>query len=272
MARRPIFIPLHAGSFVEERMLDFTWHAGFAVSQQQKSIRSLHAAADRLGIAPVLDISSKSTEELGVQLSAFNLLLKGKNGNMLSVECAFQGSKVFEHGGPYTDLYERTSREAKTDERIKSSGALLGFNFMDEEWPLQPVTAFYDWLYLSALEQNSELSEQVLRYQAFSDIAFNPEKSWKPAAFSQHTREFYKRDQYPKQDVMGYSIRTDRYRFTRWQRGPASKPEEVIATELYDYQKGSQEKVNLASDPAYAALVKEMTALLEKGGSAALPK
>lgn len=178
MARRPIFIPVSAGSFVEERMVDFTWHAGFAVSQQQKSIRSLHAAADKLGIAPMLDISSKSMEELGVQLSAFNLMLKGKNGNTLSVECAFQGSKVFERGGPYTDLYKRTSREAKTDERIKSSGALIGFNFMDEEWPLQPITAFYDWLYLSALEQNSEFSKQLLRYQAFSDIAFNPEKSW----------------------------------------------------------------------------------------------
>ncbi len=107
---------------------------------------------------------------------------------------------------------------------------------------------------------------------SFVPLLKNPEKSWKPAAFSQHTREFYKRDQYPNRDVMGYSVRTDRYRFTRWQRGPAGKPGEVIATELYDYQKGPREKVNLAGDPAYAALVREMTVLLEKGGSAALPE
>ncbi len=111
-----------------------------------------------------------------------------------------------------------------------------------------------------------------LEGRSFVPLLESPEKPWKPAAFSQHTREFYKRDQYPNRDVMGYSVRTDRYRFTRWQRGPAGKPGEVIATELYDYQKGPREKVNLAGDPAYAALVREMTVLLEKGGSAALPE
>jgi hypothetical protein len=179
MARRPIFVPLPSGtSYVDEKLVDFEWHAGFAKSQMQKSIRSLHAAAEKLGIYPMLDISSKSTEELGVKLSAFNLMLTVKDGRILSVECAFQGSKVFERGGPYTDLYNCSSREAKTDERLRNSGAVVAFNFMGKSWPLQPETAFYDWLYLNGLDQHPDLSDQLLQYKGFSDIAFNPDRSW----------------------------------------------------------------------------------------------
>jgi hypothetical protein len=42
---------------------------------------------------------------------------------------------------------------------------------------LVPRTAFYDWLYINALHKRPDLAEQVLTYRAFSDIAFNPERS-----------------------------------------------------------------------------------------------
>jgi hypothetical protein len=45
------------------------------------------------------------------------------------------------------------------------------------DWGLEPKTAFYDWLYINALHKHPELAEQVLLYSAFSDIAFNPERS-----------------------------------------------------------------------------------------------
>lgn len=79
--------------------------------------------------------------------------------------------------GPYTDMYLKTSREAKQDERLKESGPLLGFRYGDFDWPLNPQTAFYDWLYLSALRQNPILAQQLLVYDGFSDIEFNPDKS-----------------------------------------------------------------------------------------------
>ena len=47
----------------------------------------------------------------------------------------------------------------------------------DDEWPLIPRTRFYDWLYITALSQNKELSEAVINYNAFTDIEFNPRKS-----------------------------------------------------------------------------------------------
>jgi hypothetical protein len=161
---------------VEQVVLDFDWHPGFAKSQAQKSIASLHAAARERGLSPVLEISSKSDTALGVALSAFNLSLRLGDRTM-SVEVAFQGSKVFEQGGPFHDLYSASSRDAKTDERIRSSGQLVGFNLLGEEWPTEPQTCFYDWLYITAVSQHPEAAREVVRFKAFSDIAFNPEKS-----------------------------------------------------------------------------------------------
>lgn len=177
MARRPIFRPVLSGPpFVEQVVLDFEWHPGFAKSQAQKSIASLHAAARERGMSPVLEISSKSDKGLGVALSAFNLTLRLKD-RTVSVEAAFQGSKVFEHGGPFHDLYSASSRDAKTDERIRSAGQLVGFDLLGEKWPTEPQTCFYDWLYITALSQHPEAALEVVGFKAFSDIAFNPEKS-----------------------------------------------------------------------------------------------
>src|SRR5690606_4774904 len=88
-----------------------------------------------------------------------------------------QGSKVFERGGPFKDLYAGTSRQAKGDRRLTESGELIGFDFLGEAWPLEPPTVFYDWLYISSLLQNRELARQALQFDAFTDIAFNPKKS-----------------------------------------------------------------------------------------------
>src|SRR5262245_39630667 len=177
MARRPVFRPVLSGPpFVEEVVLDFDWHPGFAKSQAQKSIASLHAAAREKGLSPVLEISSKSDTALGVALSAFNLTLRLVDRTM-SVEVAFQGSKVFEHGGPFHDLYGASSRDAKTDERIRSSGQLVRFNLLGDEWQTEPQTCFYDWLYITALSQHPEAARELVGFKAFSDIAFNPEKS-----------------------------------------------------------------------------------------------
>jgi flagellin-specific chaperone FliS len=69
---------------------------------------------------------------------------------------------------------------------------------------------------------------------------------------------------------MGYSMRTDRYRFTQWRsRSDSSK---VDATELYDHQIDPQENSNVANHPTSAALVKQLAAQLEAGWKAALPK
>lgn len=180
VAQRPIFLPSAEGPFlVQTRFVEFKWFPGLSVSQKQKSIDALHAAAGELaGVEQVLEVSSKSFRPLGMALSAFNLsFTTRRHARTMSVECAFQGSKVFEEGGPYNDLFDLPSREAKKDERLRRSGRLLGFNFFGMHWPLEPQTAFYDWLYLNALNSQPDLVEQLLNYHAFTDIEFNPERS-----------------------------------------------------------------------------------------------
>ncbi|MEM6404624.1 MAG: hypothetical protein AAF757_31095, partial [Cyanobacteria bacterium P01_D01_bin.116] len=162
--------------FVKEIVIEFKWHPGLSKIQAQKSIASLHEAAAEAKITPILEISSKSKEEVGVALSAFNLKMI-KNEKNLSVECAYQGSKVFANGGPFSDLYSASSKEAKTDERLRNSGNFVGYEFFGENFMINPVTAFYDWLYLTALSQNPSLSNKLFDFKAFSDIAFNPKKS-----------------------------------------------------------------------------------------------
>lgn len=189
MASRPIFIPTPgADTLVQTRTVDFQWFPGMSVAQKQRSVDALHDSARRTvpSVGEVLEVSSKSREVLGVALSAFNLSFTTLKYNLtMSVECAFQGSKVFEGGGPFKDLFGRTSREAKLDERIKTSGRLVKFSFFSSEWELEPRTAFYDWLYISALKkQPAHVIEQVLSYSAFTDIEFNPEKSINCQAYS----------------------------------------------------------------------------------------
>lgn len=177
MALRPIFIPdFDLPPYVKEIPIEFEWYPGFAVSQQQKSILSLHSKAKKLNIYPILEISTKSNSLLGQSLSAFNLKLQ-EGESCLSVECAFQGSKIFSKGGPYQDLYSGKSIDAKRDDRLMHSGDLIGFRFFKDEFPTKPFTAFYDWLYIKALLQNKSLTGEMNTYKAFSDIAFNPQKS-----------------------------------------------------------------------------------------------
>ncbi|MDP1539156.1 MAG: hypothetical protein Q8L72_00680 [Moraxellaceae bacterium] len=179
MATRPLFIPKMSGEpGAEERLLDFKWHPGMAKSQKQKSISEFHSVAHSLGFGRVLEISSKSEDELGIKLSAFNLRIETKKKkNILTVETAFQGSKVFLRGGPYKDLFGLDSLSAKKDIRLKESGQLIGFEFFGKIFPLEPRTYFYDWIYINALANNDELSKEVILFDAFTDIEFNPKKS-----------------------------------------------------------------------------------------------
>ncbi|WP_411350430.1 DUF6977 family protein [Moraxella lincolnii] len=183
MAKRPTYIPSKdENKLVQVEMIDFIYHSGFAISQKQKSIKSLHQSInERFGFDNILEISSKSENELGLALSAFNLMITTKiKGRTFSVESAFQSSKVFEGGIQYLDLLDKPSREAKKDPRLKSSGNIISFNFYNQLWQTTPLTAFYDWLYVNALKNKKnkpEYHDKLLKYQAFTDIEFNPEKS-----------------------------------------------------------------------------------------------
>jgi len=178
MAKRPVFLPsARPQQLVVEEMISFTWHPGMAESQKKKNVAALHDSALEKGLGPLLEVSTKSTDWIGRQLSAFNLELPLDDGRLIPLECAFQGSKVFEPGGPYQDLYWGSSREAKRDSRLRSSGDLVGFRLEEQEFPTVPKTAFYDWLYLRSVSHATEFLSQVQSYAGFTDIEFNPKRS-----------------------------------------------------------------------------------------------
>jgi len=173
MANRPAFFSDHQK--VMSRMYAFEWFPGFAVSQKQKSIESLHGAIQKADpAARPLEVSTKSKEAIGAKLSAFHLRL-----NSHTLENIFQSAKVFEGGGPYPDLLEAPPREAKHDQRLKSSGPLRAFCYQGECFPLTPTTAFYDYIYLAAVKESLTAEEirAISSYNYFTDIEFNPLKS-----------------------------------------------------------------------------------------------
>lgn len=87
-------------------------------------------------------------------------------------------------------------------------------------------------------------------------------RSWKTAAFSQYPRA-------AKGGLMGYTMRTDRYRFTAWvSRKDHSK---IDAIELYDHQADPQENTNIAREPANAELIAGLTQQWRKGWQGAKP-
>jgi iduronate 2-sulfatase len=98
---------------------------------------------------------------------------------------------------------------------------------------------------LCGLKAPHKLSGKSLR-----PVLANPSKAWKNAAFTQVTRG---------KKMMGYSVRTDRWRYTQWGADGEG------GAELYDHKKDAVEYYNLADRPEYKKVRKEMAKLLEQG-------
>ena len=177
MANRPVFAVGNERNLCQVHQVEFLWYPGLSKSQKMKSSLSLRESflENRKGLR-ALEVSRYSDSHLGMALSAFNLTLTTKTGKKIPVECAFQGSKIMKEYGQLSDLYDASPMEAKKDPR-RSSGTLVGFKFDEEEFALYPTTAFYNWIYIRALQEHPECGDELMEYDAFVDIAFNPQKS-----------------------------------------------------------------------------------------------
>ena len=65
--------------------------------------------------------------------------------------------------------------------------------------------------------------------------------------------------------ISGYSLRTQRWRYTEWDEGRAGK-------ELYDHDSDPRELHNLADQPEQAQVVADLATQLHKAVAASLPK
>ena len=166
--------------------------------------------------------------------------------------------------------------------------------------PAELVDVFPTLLDLCSLpvpDETTSIANDITRYQILEGTTLLPlledsQQPWKSAAFSQYQRRISYKSSYATDSPlsvagagkgMGYSIRTDRYRYTEWWRtngdygafdGSSPQPYDpdaslVVANqasfvELYDYQDDPHETENLAYTQAgaHAALIAELQALL----------
>ena len=171
MATKMCFFVNNANVF-EEKIISFTYIKGMAFSQKQKNVLSFHhSIQEQYPNSKILEISTKSNNDLGVKLSAFNLKLDN-----CFVESIFQSSKVFEDGTQYEFLKNLPPREAKQHLSENTNGVLKCFKYANKEFPLNPPSLFYDYIYINALIQVPNVSNKILHYDIFTDIEFNEKK------------------------------------------------------------------------------------------------
>ena len=110
-----------------------------------------------------------------------------------------------------------------------------------------------------------------LQGKSLKPIMQNNKKTVKEYAISQYPRKLkadvMKELGYTDKNLMGYTLRTDNYRFTMWLNNSFRSNEpytanRVYALELYDYEKDPMETKNVSGDPAYTSIKKDLEAKL----------
>ncbi|PTJ49586.1 hypothetical protein BU019_12665, partial [Staphylococcus simulans] len=154
--------------------ISFKWFPGFSKVQKQKSIEDLHRQFLKEKITnKLLEVSSKSLKEVGIKASAFNLQISTVKGNSFTVEQVFQSSKVYKHAGSQNYLLKKgfNSKEMKQKLRaIDNDDYMIKYSSFGQDFPLEPRTLFYTWIYINALNKNPNIAKEIMEYEAFTDI------------------------------------------------------------------------------------------------------
>ncbi|RMD83537.1 MAG: iduronate-2-sulfatase [Lentisphaerae bacterium] len=120
-----------------------------------------------------------------------------------------------------------------------------------------------DW---AGLPLNHEVWEGI----SLLPVLKNPQLPGKKAVFNQYPRGYRDPQTNKYVKLMGYAVRTDRWRYVEWRT--RSQPVKVVARELYDHsQPGRIDLKNLAELPQYQATVKQLSQILKGGWRKALP-
>ncbi len=93
---------------------------------------------------------------------------------------------------------------------------------------------------------------------SFAQLLNDPARPWKKSAFSQ----------YPRGPLMGYAMRTDRYRYVEWVPKDKLGSAPAAGRELYDHQTDPDENINAAGLSDHKALVEELSQQLHAGWKA----
>ena len=108
-----------------------------------------------------------------------------------------------------------------------------------------------------------------LEGHSFLPLFNDPKQRWKTAAFSQYPRSLKGHRHSRHGDVMGYAIRTKKYRFVQWKDW---KTKVVVASELYSLLDDPHEMKNIVNEKVSKAVVTRLTKRLDDGWKSELPK
>lgn len=97
-----------------------------------------------------------------------------------------------------------------------------------------------------------------LQGKSFAPVIDNPEREWKEGTISYWPME--RND--PEEVVIGFTIKTDRYRYTEWIK---TSTDELMAIDLFDHQTDPDENSSIANNPENEEVMKKLSKLLDKG-------
>ena len=129
-----------------------------------------HAARGRPPAGRSLEISSRSRDPLGRDLSAMNLPAAG-DPRRRPVEAVYQAAKCYGGGGPDAPGCDSGYAAKRRDRERRRDGPLAAFEHEGRRWPTETGSAFYDWLWTrSAIERwGIGVVDRLREYGAFSD-------------------------------------------------------------------------------------------------------
>ncbi|QDU64016.1 Choline-sulfatase [Planctomycetes bacterium Pan216] len=169
--------------------------------------------------------------------------------NTIVVFVSDHGYHLGQHGlWQKSDLFEGSARVPLiiTDPNGKSGGETT-----------EAITELVD-LYPTLADLCRLPKPKHLKGRSLAPILEDPSQPGKEAALTVTVSRGIrvKGPQGKRERVMGYSIRTPRYRYTEWGNGKNGR-------ELYDYLSDPDEFTNLAEDPEHATTVEQMESLLK---------
>ena len=257
-------IPLAENQFVPESSPGYALHGDYELrgyadfrDLPHPEEKSLPAERQRLLKHGYFASVSYVDAQIGRLLSALEELNLAEN--TIVVLWGDHGWKLGEHNS----WCKQTNYEIDT--RVPMIFAGKGVTAKDAQ--CHALTEFVD-IYPSLCELAGLEVPEHLQGSSLVPLLKNPQLKWKSAVYSQFLmgRSGSKKDRAKQR--MGYTIRTDRYRYVEWYDWKEDHVDrkEVVGRELYDHAVDPQENQNIANHKEKAHLVKELSERLRKEG------
>jgi len=183
---------------------------------------------------------------------------QGLKENTIIVLWGDHGWKLGEHNS----WCKQSNYEIDTRSPMIISGA--GVKFKGQK--SNALTEFVD-VYPTLCELAGLNLPENLEGSSLVPLLDDTEIEWKDAAYSQFMRHAHHFSKDPNDSKMGYTIRTNRYRYVEWYNWDIerSKRGELVARELYDHFVDEDENINKADSPENNLVVEKLSIKLKEG-------